>query len=396
MKKVIIILLAAAVLLGGAVLGLELLHGEEGQDAPQTGINTDAEVQEEPKPPTAEELLLEKISQMTLEEKVGQMFLVRCPELEPAAMIEEYQPGGLVLFGRDFKEKTPEQVIEANRVYQEASRLPLIISADEEGGMVCRISIYPQYRNGQFWGPQALYRDGGMERIESDTVEKCQLLKCLGLNVNLAPVADVSDNPNDYIYKRTFGQDAAATAEYVSRVVRVMEDEQVGSVLKHFPGYGNNADTHVGFARDSRLYETFLAEDFLPFKAGIEAGAGAVLVSHNIVECMDGENPASLSPEVHRILREELDFSGVIVTDDLVMDAIVKQYGVEEAAVLAVKAGNDMLCCSNWKVQIPAVIEAVRFGEISEMRIEESVLRIFLWKYELGLLELDADDTDIQ
>jgi len=388
MKKVIIILLAAAVLLGGAVLlvsGPEFFHGEEGQDAPQTEINTGTEVPEQPKPPTTEELLLEKISRMSLEEKVGQMFLVRCPELEPAAMIEEYQPGGLVLFGRDFKEKTPEQVRKANESYQAASRLPLIISADEEGGIVCRISIYPQFRAGQFWGPQALYADGGLERIESDAAEKCQLLKDLGLNVNLAPVADVSESPEDYIYKRTFGQDAPATAEYVSWVVRVMKEEQVGSVLKHFPGYGGNVDTHVGFSCDRRPYETFLTEDFLPFQAGIEAGAGAVLVSHNIAECMDSEYPASLSPEVHRILREELNFSGVIITDDLVMDDILKQYGAEEAAVMAVKAGNDMLCCSNWKAQIPAVIEAVRAGEIPEARIEESVLRVLLWKHNLGL-----------
>ena len=388
MKKVIIILLAAAVLLGGAVL---LVSEPETVTDGSAGSGTDAgqnqEAEEQPEPPTTEELLLEKISRMSLEEKVGQMFLVRCPELEPVAMIEEYQPGGLVLFSRDFKEKTPEQVRNANESYQEASRLPLIISADEEGGIVCRISIYPQYRDGQFWGPQALYADGGLERIESDAAEKCQLLKSLGLNVNLAPVADVSESPEDYIYKRTFGKDAPATAEYVSRVVSVMKDEQVGSVLKHFPGYGGNVDTHVGFSCDRRPYETFLTEDFLPFQAGIEAGAGAVLVSHNIAECMDSEYPASLSPEVHRILREELNFSGVIITDDLVMDAVLKQYGVEEAAVLAVKAGNDMLCCSNWKAQIPAVIEAVRSGEISEMRIEQSVLRVLLWKYDLGLLD---------
>lgn len=388
MKKVIIILLAAAVLLGGAVL---LVSRPETVTDGSAGSGTDAgqnqEAEEQPEPPATEELLLEKISRMSLEEKVGQMFLVRCPDVEPVAMIEEYQPGGLVLFSRDFKEKTPEQVRKANESYQEASRLPLIISADEEGGIVCRISIYPQYRDGQFWGPQALYADGGLERIESDTAEKCQLLKDLGLNVNLAPVADVSESPNDYIYKRTFGQDAQATAEYVSRVVSVMKDEQVGSVLKHFPGYGNNVDTHVGFSHDRRPYETFLTEDFLPFQAGIEAGAGAVLVSHNIAECMDSEYPASLSPEVHRILREELNFSGVIITDDLVMDAVLKQYGIEEAAVMAVKAGNDMLCCSNWKAQIPAVIEAVRSGEISEMRIEQSVLRVLLWKYDLGLLD---------
>lgn len=155
-----------------------------------------------------------------------------------------------------------------------------------------------------------------------------------------------------------------------------MSEEGVGSVLKHFPGYGNNADTHTGIAYDHRPCETFLDSDFLPFQAGIHAGADMVLVSHNIVSCMDAQAPASLSLEVHKILREELGFTGVIITDDLAMNGVRDFAGDTEAAVLAVHAGNDLLCCTDFEVQIPAVLQAVEEGKITEEQINESVLRI--------------------
>ena len=146
-----------------------------------------------------------------------------------------------------------------------------------------------------------------------------------------------------------------------------MKENNVGSVLKHFPGYGNNKDTHSEIVYDDRDYESFAASDFLPFEAGIQSGADAVLVSHNIVKSMDPDRPASLSKKVHNILRETLNFDGVIMTDDLYMDAIQKYTGKQEAAVQAVLAGNDVLCCTDFDVQIPAVIKAVREGLIGEV-----------------------------
>ena len=165
-----------------------------------------------------------------------------------------------------------------------------------------------------------------------------------------------------------------------------MAGQGVASVLKHFPGYGNNADTHTGIAHDMRSYETFEQADFVPFRAGIEAGANVVLVCHNIVECMDASMPASLSPRVHEILRQELGFSGVIVTDDLYMRGIRDFMGPADAAVQAVLAGNDLLCCTEFEVQVPAVVEAVRHGVIDQAQVDASVLRILCLKQALGLL----------
>lgn len=323
---------------------------------------------------------------MTLEEKVGQMFIARCPEANGAALVSQYQPGGYILFERDFAGKTKDAVIADINSYQSSAKVGMFIGVDEEGGIVNRISTNPNLRGAPFWSPQALYAEGGFDFIESDTEEKCDLLKSLGVNLNFAPVADVSENPNDFMYSRSFGRNAQETSQYVSLVVSTMKANNLGSVLKHFPGYGNNADTHTGMAYDSRSMESFRSSDFLPFKAGIEAGASMVLVSHNVVGCMDGNYPASLSKPVHDILRNELGFNGVIVTDDLVMNGIRDFTGDKEAVVLAVEAGNDLLCSTDFKTQIPAVIDAVRSGEISEERIDVSVRRILDLKLALGII----------
>lgn len=330
--------------------------------------------------------LLELLEEMTLEEKVGQMFLVRCPE-DALEGINRYHVGGFVLFAVDFDGETEVSVRKKIASYQESSDIPMIISVDEEGGSVVRVSKYREFRDSAFLSPGELYEAGGMERIAEDTEEKAELLLTLGINVNLAPVCDITDDKGAFLYARSFGGTAEETADYVKTVVETAKNAGLGSVLKHFPGYGNNADTHEGIVYDSRSYETYTESDFQPFLAGIEAGAGAVMVSHNIVQCMDAERPASLSPEVHRILREELSFDGVILTDDLYMDAIQDFTGTEAAAVAAVLAGNDMLCCTDFEVQIPAVIAAVEDGRISEEQMDASVLRILQWKDALGLLE---------
>lgn len=326
------------------------------------------------------------LDEMSLEEKVGQMFFVRCPKENAAKMVTDYHIGGYLLFGQDFEENTPKEARENIQSYQEASEIPLLIGVDEEGGTVNRISPYPQFRKTPFLSPMELYEQGGLNAIEQDAQEKCEFLQELGINVNFAPVCDVSENPADFIYQRTLGQGAEETAEYVKAVTAVMKDKKMASVLKHFPGYGNNTDTHTGIAYDKRPLKEFETSDFLPFQGGIDAGADLVLVSHNIVECMDETYPASLSEKVHRILREELGFTGVIITDDLVMDGVKEFAGQEQAAVLAVKAGNDLLCCTDFEVQIPAVLEAVKSGEISRQQIDESVLRVLRLKINLGLL----------
>ena len=321
---------------------------------------------------------------LTLEQKIGQLFISRCPETESSAIaaIETLQPAGYILFARDIDGKTAQKVKETLQSYQNASNVPMIFGVDEEGGTVVRVSSNPLIADHKFQSPQTVYAQGGISAIVEDTKEKSQLLLSLGIHLNLAPVADVSFQETDFIYDRTFGQDAESTADYISTVVTTMNEEGISSTLKHFPGYGNNEDTHTGIAYDNRPMSTFESSDFLPFLAGIKAGAPAVLVSHNIVNCMDSGAPASLSKEVHRILREELEFTGVIMTDDLAMEAIPSYTGGQDPSVMAFQAGNDILLTSDLEGGVAAIKQAVTDGTITEQEINERVLRVLAWKLQ--------------
>ena len=392
MKRYALVLLAALCMLLAAC-------GTQKTDAPDTPDEPDAPAVE-PTPVTpektpeelAEERLNERIASMTLEEKVGQLFFVRCPETGAAEDVKSYHLGGLLLFSRDYKDAngnylTKDAFTAAVQSYQDAADIPLLIGSDEEGGTVTRASRNGNLFSSPLASPQELYASLGMDGLLSTTLSYNQTLREIGVNVNFAPVCDVSIDRSDFIYARSFGKDAQTTADYIAKVVPAYADAGVACVLKHFPGYGNNADTHTGIAVDERSYETFETSDFLPFSAGIAAGAPFVLVSHNIVNCMDASLPASLSPKVHEILRGTLGFDGVVVTDDLAMDA-VKAYAQDgRVAVLALQAGNDMIVTTDYRTQIPQVIDAVRSGEIDEREIDAHVYRVLHEKQALGLID---------
>ena len=328
----------------------------------------------------------EILEAMTLEEKIAQLFIVSFPTVDAPIYTQKYNFGGYIFFGNHFKNSNPEAFKKSIEECMENAKIPLFTAVDEEGGTVTRASRYPSFRSTPFEAPRALYDRGGFPLIAEDTATKCEFLKGLGINLNFAPVCDISQNPDDFIYKRTLGLDAEKTSEYVKTVVHEMKKSHMGSALKHFPGYGGNVDTHIGLSVDSRDIEDFYAFDFKPFIAGIQAGATMVMVSHNIVTCLDKDKPASLSPKVHAILREELGFNGIIITDDLSMGAITEFTDKENPAVSAIMAGNDMLCVSgDFKAMLDAVTEAVENGKIPESRINESVKRIIECKKKLGL-----------
>lgn len=326
------------------------------------------------------------LSEMSMEEKVGQLLLARCPD-NAAEQAEKFKLGGYVLFKRDVKGKTPETLKNFIDGFQSASDIPMIVAVDEEGGEIVRVSSLSDFRETRFPSPSKAYKDGGFQGIYDDYSEKSKFLLDLGFNLNLAPVADVSVDPKDYIYSRTLGLPAEETAEYIRNAVSAAKEAGISSCLKHFPGYGNNADTHTGSAIDERSADNFRSSDFLPFKAGIDAGAECVLVSHNIVKCFDGKKPASLSPEIHRILREELNFSGIIMTDDLSMDAVSLYCTDNLPYAEAVNAGNDMLIVTEYEAAYNDILSAAENGEISQETIDRAVMRIIAWKYAKGLLE---------
>ena len=346
----------------------------------------------EPAPPTQTELdaleIETLLSSMSVEEQVGQLFFVRCPSDLAVEDIATYHLGGYILFGRDTVNETADSLQQTLQTYQEAAKIPLLLGVDEEGGTVVRISSNPNLAPSRGLSPQRLYAKGGLEAIEADTIAKTHTLQALGFNVNLAPVADVSTSKKDFIYSRSFGQDGVATATYVETVVGEMDGLSMASVLKHFPGYGTNIDTHTGIAVDNRSIESFETSDFLPFKAGIAAGNGttSILVSHNIITAVDKTLPASLSPAVLTWLRTSLEFDGVVMTDDLAMDAVSAYAKDGNVSTMALLAGNDVVITSDYRTQIPKTLEAVENGTLSKEQIETACGRVLSWKQQLGLL----------
>lgn len=330
--------------------------------------------------------VLQLLDTLTIEEKVGQLFLARCDNSRALEDLKQYHLGGFVLFREDFENQTRDTIQEKLSGYQAAAKIPLLLAVDEEGGTVCRISCFPAFRDSRFPSPREACQEGGLGWALVVEDEKSQLLADLGLNVNLGPVCDIATDPNAFMYQRSLGEGPEDTGFFVSQTVSIQSYSGIGSVLKHFPGYGSNVDTHVGIARDSRSLEELEGYDLIPFARGIEAGADGVLVAHVILEALDSQNPASLSPAVHQYLRQNMGFDGVIMTDDLVMEAITQAYGAEEAAVLAVKAGNDLLCSTDYITQYQAVLAAVQEGRIPLSQIDEAAYRVLSWKQELGIL----------
>ena len=322
----------------------------------------------------------------SLEQRVGQLFLARCNDATALQDIGSYHLGGFVLFGVDFDGQTPDSIREKVTAYQAVASIPMLISVDEEGGTVNRISRNTAFRSSPFPSARESYAQGGLAQMLAVEEEKCQLLSSLGIQVNLGPVCDISTQPDAFMYQRSLGLGPQETATAVAATVRVMNAYQIGSVLKHFPGYGNNTDTHTGIAVDARSLTQLEENDLLPFLSGFQAGSGAVMVSHTIVQALDSELPASLSPAVHDYIRNVMGYDGVIITDDLVMQAITDRYGAGEAAVMAVLAGNDLLCSTDYVTQYEAVLAAVLDGRIDMDTLNSAVRRVLRWKQSLNLL----------
>ena len=355
----------------------------------QVEVQAEKEVQVEKTETTIEtsegeenKVIEDRLATMTLEEKVGQLFWARVPSSHQIEDLRSYHLSGYILFGRDFEGRTIEDMKALTTGYQDAAKIPLLIGSDEEGGTVTRISSILET---PFQSPMALYQQGGMEAVLSDTKQKAELLKSVGINAGLFPVADLARNQSAFIYDRTIGQDAQTTASYVQQVVEKLKKSKVGSTLKHFPGYGDNGDSHTAIIQDNRSLDELRQADFLPFQAGIDAGADSVLVSHNILSKIDTV-PSSISPKITDLLRKELHFKGVIMTDDLDMAGLADFVSQEEAAFQVIVAGNDLILGSSYQTQIPYLLKKISSGELTEERIDESVRRILTWKYDLGLL----------
>lgn len=351
------------------------------------------------------------IAGMTLEEKVGQLFVMRVyghSATEPdqadidanlkeigvrtaAELVSTYHVGGIIYFTWAHNTRDPHQIADLSNGLQRAalagrSRLPLLVSTDQEHGIVCRVgepaTLLP--------GAMALGAGGS----RSDTRRAAWIagaeLAALGVNQNYAPDADVNVNPaNPVIGVRSFGSDPAAVAALVAEQVKGYQGAGVASTAKHFPGHGDTStDSHTGLPVINHTRAQWEELDAPPFRAAIRARIDSIMTAHIVVPALDpSEDPATLSrPILTGILREELGYDGVVVTDSLGMEGVRTKYGDDRVPVLALLAGVDQLLNPpNLSVAWNAVLEAVRGGEISEARVDESILRILRLKSRLGL-----------
>lgn len=380
-KKLLMSLLLVSALVGVAACGSQ----QETRDASKT-TETSKKTETSKSQTDKEESTIDKqLQAMTLEEKVGQLFMARVPAENQLEDIENYHLGGYLLFDRDMEGKGQAEVKQAIASYQAASKTPMFIGSDEEGGTVSRLSRN-QIVSPAFDSPQTSYQKNGWTGVTDEIDRKAQVFQELGMQLGMFPDADVSTDPESFIYDRTIGMDAKGTSEYVKLSVKEMKKQHLGSTLKHFPGYGNNRDSHVEIVTDDRTIDELRSNDFLPFEAGIKAGADSIMVSHNIVQAIDGERPASISTPVHDVIRNELGFDGVIMTDDMDMAGLANFISQEEAGLQALQAGNDLILSSSYSTQIPYILDAIAKGQYSEEQLDQSVKRLLTWKAELGLI----------
>ncbi|MDR0890390.1 MAG: glycoside hydrolase family 3 protein [Oscillospiraceae bacterium] len=301
--------------------------------------------------------------------------------------LEKYPVGGIIYFGKNVV--SAEQITAMIAATQEMTKIPLFFGVDEEGGRVSRLSGVGLT---QKLSPMADYGAAGDRQAVYDIhLQLGSDIRTAGFNVDFAPVADVVTNPdNTVIGDRAFSSSASIASVMVASAVHGLEDGGVISCLKHFPGHGStSADSHLGMSVTNRTLEQLTDEEWLPFKAGIEAGAGMVMVAHISAPEITGDNtPCDLSPRiVNELLRGQLGFDGVVITDAQNMGAITDYYSVGEAAVLAIEAGCDIvLMPGDLQEALDALQEAADSGRLSMQRIDESVLRILRLKIKYGII----------
>lgn len=416
MKKAIVVLIVMVCLAAG-IWGIFMLRGSAGKagghvenDNGNTGVAADVtesgttteeqtadsqettEVTEEEKPSLVDETL----AGMTLHEKVCQMMFVTPEELTgedgvtvagdaTRQALENYPVGGIVYFAKNLESQ--DQVKEMIDNSQKYISIGLFVATDEEGGVVNRLmdTVGTTYIGSMYY-----YKDDGDETAYENAYTIANDMSALGFNLDFAPVADVWSNPdNTVIGERAYSDDYAQAAELVGNAVKGFNDGGVMCTLKHFPGHGDTAeDSHYSSAYVHRTKEEIMVDEIQPFRSGIEAGAEFVMVGHLIVPDID-EVPATLSYKIATgILRDELKFEGVAITDSFEMESIADNYSVDDAVVMSVKAGMDMILQpKDMASSVNSIEQAVADGELSEDRIDESVRRILTLKESRGLLK---------
>jgi len=335
------------------------------------------------------------ISNMTIEEKVAGLFIITPEALtgynqvvkagpSTKEALEKYPVGGLIYFSKNLQDEAQIKEMLSNTISY--SKFIPFLAVDEEGGNVSRVANtknmdVPIYEDMNVFASKAAPEDAYGMGMDIGTY-----LSDLGFNLDFAPVADVVEGEDSPLFKRSFGSDPATVSAFSSAVVRGLQDTKISACMKHFPGLGSlTEDTHNVLPVINQTAEELNNKEFIPFAAGITAGVDFIMVGHVALPEIVGDNtPASLSKMVLTdLLRKQLGFKGVVITDSLQMVSITKDYSSAEAAVAAIEAGADMLLMpKNFEEAYHGILEAVQNGTITEARLDESLHRIFVTKYK--------------
>ena len=403
-KRTVSILLCITVVLG--ITGCSI-SGKDKPKSENTPDVTSEEKKDDEKNLTKEDSMIKAadyMKNMTIEEKVGQLFIVNLEQLDYSKgsfyewrkftkrmkqSIEKYHPGGIILFSRNISGR--KQTIKMLNDFQTASSIPLFTTVDEEGGDVARIASNPRMKTATF--PAVEYigqtEDSEYARKMGETIAND--IKGLGFNVDFAPVADVKTSKlNLEIGTRSFGDDPDKVADMVEAFVNGMQAQNISATLKHFPGQGSSkGDTHIESVNIDSSITGLRDVDFVPFKAGIDADADFTMVSHiSVNKVTETSQPASMSKLIMQtILREELGFQGIIITDAMDMASITDNYTAAEAAYGAISGGADIvLMPTDFESAYNEILSKVKEGKITEDRLDESELRILTVKFYRGLM----------
>jgi beta-N-acetylhexosaminidase len=345
---------------------------------------------------TPQEYINAIIQNMTLDQKLGQMMIVQFvgPDygLDLSTMINQYNVGAVLLFTVNNNIQSKNQLRNVTAQMQKNSAIPLVIAIDQEGGRVDRLASL----DGPHPSATSIGVTNDPNKAMDQGIEDAQDLSSYGFNLNLAPVVDVNNIFNDQLYLRTFGKNPTLVTQMAGAYLRGLQQSgKVLGALKHFPGLGDVAnDPHISVPRLTRSLSQLESIDWAPYRSLIQQGnVHMVMVTHEIVTAVDNTQPSSLSYKlVTGILRDQMGFQGVIMTDSLTMEGITAFYSPGQAAALAIEAGSDLLMGARSPHEVAVMIngikQAIAAGQISQKRINDSVYRILMLKYHMGLLHI--------
>ena len=332
-----------------------------------------------------------QVANMSTEEMAGQIILGICPDTTTAASeINRCHLAGMLFESGNFQGMSKDEITAALLAATNDSTVKPILAAQEEGGTFTTISDLDDFSEYDFNSPRTEFENGGLQAVQKAEDDKTTMLKSVGFNLNLAPVVDLADSPDQIMYSRSISgkaEDASSLAEYAAKFDQA---KGVSACLKHFPGYGtipDSAVTGAGAVVDERDAETIRQNDYTPFKKGAAAGVHCIMPSNVVVKNIDAAHTAALSPSIHSELRGPVGFKGIIMTDVLDEDDYSAYADGKKPVVQAVLAGNDLILVRNYETAYNDIVAAVQEGTVTEAQLKEACTRVIAYKYTAGIMK---------